>query len=178
MSHLTPYAQQILNSAASFGVPAPAATAVSEADMISQLQHENTSLQAEADGAKDRAAHRHREMMHANRRTERAEDALDKQTQERKAHDAKNYRLWSGYTQTIEGLEARIESQNMQSQKEVKEDHVKIKLWCSSQPRTCIENKLQGFSTIEITQKLNIQDIKNYIDNKIVELNDLELDPG
>ena len=163
MSHLTPYAQQILNSAASFGVPAPAATAVSEADMISQLQHENTRLQAEADGAKDRAAHRHREMMHANRRTERAEDALDKQTQERKAHDAKKYRLWSGYTQTIEGLEARIESQNMQSQKEVKEDHVKIVAETEERLRKQFQNEIGAM-------KAQFQAALKALNNQIQEL--------
>ena len=126
MSHLTPYAQQILNSAASFGVPAPAATAVSEADMISQLQRENERLQAEADGAKGRAAHRHQEMMHANRRAGRAENALKRHDVEQKAEEAKVNRLWVAYTQTIENLEARIESQETQSQKEAKEDHVKI----------------------------------------------------
>ena len=126
MSHLTPYAQQILNSAASFDVPAPAVTTVSEADFISQLQRENKRLQAEADGAKGRAAHRYQEMMHANRRAERAENALERHDVEQKAEEAKVNRLWLGYTQTIEILEAKIESQKTQSHKEAKEDHVKI----------------------------------------------------
>ncbi|KAG9201062.1 hypothetical protein G6514_006442 [Epicoccum nigrum] len=94
--------------------------------MIAELQRENARLQAEADGAKDRAAHRHREMMHANRRAEKAENALGRHTEERKAQEAKDYMLYCGYTQTIEGLEAQIKSQKTDSQKEAMDAQVKI----------------------------------------------------
>jgi hypothetical protein len=60
----------------------------------------------------------------------------------------------------------------------IKESNPKVKLWCSSQPRTCMENRVQNFPTIEINQELNTHDIKNYLNAKIPELNDLELDTG
>ncbi|KAF2731969.1 hypothetical protein EJ04DRAFT_360290 [Polyplosphaeria fusca] len=60
----------------------------------------------------------------------------------------------------------------------IKKDDLKVKLWCSSQPRACIENRLQNFTTIEITQELNTRDIKSYLDAKIPELGNLELDAG
>jgi phage host-nuclease inhibitor protein Gam len=126
MSHLTPYADKLLSSAASVGMPAPAATTVSEANMIAQLQRENARLQTEIDGAKGRAAQRHKEMLHANRRAERAQDTLDRNVEEWKATEAKNYRLYCGYTQTIEDLEAQVENQKIQAQKEAREYHVKI----------------------------------------------------
>jgi rubrerythrin len=126
MSHLTPYAEKILASEALVDMPAPASTTIPEADMIAELQRENARLQAEADGAKDRAAHRHREMMHANRRAEKAENTLGRHTEERKAQEAKYYMLYCGYTQTIEGLEAQIKSQKTDSQKEAMDAQVKI----------------------------------------------------
>ena len=126
MSHLTPYAQNILSSAASFGMPAPAATTVSETETIADLQRETAKLQAEADGAKKRAARRHQEMMHSNRRAERAEDALDRETKERKAQEDKNYKLQYSYTHTIHDLRAKIESQILDSQKESKQAQLKI----------------------------------------------------
>ncbi|CAO2655623.1 Nn.00g044260.m01.CDS01 [Neocucurbitaria sp. VM-36] len=53
-----------------------------------------------------------------------------------------------------------------------------VRLWCSSQPRTCVDGVLQLYPTLQITPDLNNKDIERYLKNQIPELDNLELDEG
>jgi hypothetical protein len=53
-----------------------------------------------------------------------------------------------------------------------------VKLWCSSQPRLCVDGMLQLFPSLEITPGLNSRDIERYLKNQIPALDDLEMDEG
>ncbi|KAH8724358.1 hypothetical protein GQ44DRAFT_750370 [Phaeosphaeriaceae sp. PMI808] len=53
-----------------------------------------------------------------------------------------------------------------------------IRIWCSSQARTCIDDILQLYSTLEVTSTLNNKDIEIYIKDQISTLDDLEMDEG
>ncbi|KAJ4371362.1 hypothetical protein N0V83_004579 [Neocucurbitaria cava] len=57
-------------------------------------------------------------------------------------------------------------------------DKLPVKLWCSSQPRTCVDGVLQLYPTLQITPDLNNKDIERYLKNQIPELDSLELDEG
>lgn len=59
-----------------------------------------------------------------------------------------------------------------------KKDTPRVKIWCSSQERSCIDSRLKDFSTIEVTQSSNKEDIERYLLDRIPQLDDLELEPG
>jgi hypothetical protein len=53
-----------------------------------------------------------------------------------------------------------------------------IRIWCSSQPRTCVDGELQLYPTLHVTPHLNERDIERYLKDRITVLDDLELDEG
>jgi hypothetical protein len=53
-----------------------------------------------------------------------------------------------------------------------------VRIWCSSQPRTCVESELQLYPTLHVTPELNRRDIERYLKDRITVLEDLELDEG
>jgi hypothetical protein len=53
-----------------------------------------------------------------------------------------------------------------------------IKIWCSSQPRTCVDSELQLYPTLQVTPDLNKRDIERFLKDRIGVLDDLELDEG
>lgn len=70
-----------------------------------ELTRLNAELRAEKEGALKRAAKRHKDMMHANRRAERAEQLLEKESLERRDDKVKATNLFCMYKQTIQALE-------------------------------------------------------------------------
>ncbi|KAL3473025.1 hypothetical protein BJX99DRAFT_202881 [Aspergillus californicus] len=54
----------------------------------------------------------------------------------------------------------------------------RVRLWCSSQSRTCLDTRLSSLPTIEVTKNLNSGDIETYLSNTIVDLDSLDLDQG
>jgi hypothetical protein len=59
-----------------------------------------------------------------------------------------------------------------------KKDVPRVKIWCSSQERSCMDSRLKDFSAIQVTHSSNKEDIERYLSDKIPQLDDLELDPG
>lgn len=53
-----------------------------------------------------------------------------------------------------------------------------VRIWCSSQARTCVDGLLQLYPTLHVTPDLNNKDIELYLKNHIPELDNLELDEG
>ncbi|PYI00733.1 hypothetical protein BO78DRAFT_434188 [Aspergillus sclerotiicarbonarius CBS 121057] len=54
----------------------------------------------------------------------------------------------------------------------------RLRIWYSSQQRTCLDSQLKSLPSIEITKDLNSCDIERYVSQKIADLNGLELDAG
>ncbi|PWY68963.1 hypothetical protein BO94DRAFT_299499 [Aspergillus sclerotioniger CBS 115572] len=54
----------------------------------------------------------------------------------------------------------------------------RLRIWYSSQHRTCLDSCLKSLPSIEITKDLNSRDIERYLSQKITELDSLELDAG
>ncbi|KAJ4325773.1 hypothetical protein N0V94_000533 [Neodidymelliopsis sp. IMI 364377] len=78
------------------------------AEEITELRRLNDELKADKEAAVKRAAKRHREMMHANRRAERAENALRREAWERLDDQMKTTKLFRNYKETIKILEADL----------------------------------------------------------------------
>ncbi|KAF1845137.1 uncharacterized protein K460DRAFT_416448 [Cucurbitaria berberidis CBS 394.84] len=57
-------------------------------------------------------------------------------------------------------------------------EKIPLKLWCSSQSRSCMDGVLQLYPTLQITPDLNNKDIERYLKSQIPELDSLELDEG
>lgn len=55
-------------------------------------------------------------------------------------------------------------------------ENLSIKVWCSSQARTSIDDVLQLFPSLTVTPDLNSRDIQRYLERKIPELDDLEIE--
>ncbi|KAJ5168142.1 uncharacterized protein N7482_003736 [Penicillium canariense] len=53
-----------------------------------------------------------------------------------------------------------------------------LRLWCSSQPRTCLDSRLKAFSLIEITKDINGQDIETYLSRQFAVLEEHDLHEG
>jgi Cdc6-like AAA superfamily ATPase len=53
-----------------------------------------------------------------------------------------------------------------------------VRLWCSSQHRTCLDHRLKGIPSIEVTKNLNSYDIEMYLSEMISGLDNLELHQG
>ncbi|RDH36433.1 hypothetical protein BDQ94DRAFT_167335 [Aspergillus welwitschiae] len=54
----------------------------------------------------------------------------------------------------------------------------RLRIWYSSQHRTCLDAPLSSLPSIEITKDLNSRDIEHYLLNKIEDLKSLEFDAG
>jgi hypothetical protein len=78
------------------------------AEEITELRRLNDELKADKEAVVKRAAKRHREMMHANRRAERAENALRREAWERLDDQVKATNLFRNYKETIKTLEADL----------------------------------------------------------------------
>ena len=87
--------------------PSPPA-AMSQAEEIAELIRLNEELRAEKESAVKRAAKRYKDMMHANRRAERAEQALKNEVLERQDDRMKASALFCSYKRTIKNLEVAI----------------------------------------------------------------------
>jgi hypothetical protein len=102
------YVSHIMSAA---NPPAPAADAVadiSQDEEIAELRRLNERLIFEKEAAVKRAARRLKDMMHANRRAERAEQAYKMEALERQDDQAKASILFVDYKQTIRTLEANL----------------------------------------------------------------------
>ncbi|KAL3486886.1 hypothetical protein BJX62DRAFT_246493 [Aspergillus germanicus] len=53
-----------------------------------------------------------------------------------------------------------------------------LRLWFSSQSRTCLDSRLNRIPSIEVTKNVNSQDIEKYLSKPIVDLDSLDLDEG
>ncbi|KAJ0413954.1 hypothetical protein BJY00DRAFT_319313 [Aspergillus carlsbadensis] len=53
-----------------------------------------------------------------------------------------------------------------------------LRLWLSSQSRTCLDSRLKSMPSIEVTKNVNSQDIEKYLSTSIVDLDSLDLDEG
>ncbi|KAF9692707.1 hypothetical protein EKO04_009061 [Ascochyta lentis] len=78
---------------------------MSQFETIENLKHLNKKLETEKEAALQRAARRYKDMMHANRRAERAERALEKEAWERRDDQIKATTLFRIYKETITALE-------------------------------------------------------------------------
>lgn len=102
------YVAGILSAATAGPVKIAAADAVSQTDDVTELQRDNKRLQTDIHAAEKRAAKRYKDMMHANRRAERAEAALKNQVTEREGDKMEAYKLFSHYKTTIKSLEETV----------------------------------------------------------------------
>ncbi|RAK95688.1 uncharacterized protein BO80DRAFT_469213 [Aspergillus ibericus CBS 121593] len=59
-----------------------------------------------------------------------------------------------------------------------RENPSSLRIWYSSQQRTCLDSQLKSLPSIEITKDLNGRDIERYLSQKIADLDSLELDQG
>ena len=57
-------------------------------------------------------------------------------------------------------------------------NHPQVRLWCSSQNRSCVQSKLRDFETIDVTNDSNGQDIERYLSRSIMKLDNLDIDEG
>ncbi|KAL2851425.1 hypothetical protein BJX68DRAFT_266332 [Aspergillus pseudodeflectus] len=53
-----------------------------------------------------------------------------------------------------------------------------LRLWMSSQSRTCLDSRLNSMPSIEVTKEVNSLDIEKYLSRSIVDLDSLDLDEG
>ncbi|KAJ8108853.1 hypothetical protein OPT61_g7885 [Boeremia exigua] len=97
---------EILSTAIAEPDNASSSTEMSQVEEIAELRFVITGLKAEKIAAVERAARRHMEMMHANRRAERAEQALKHESKERLDDQMKAFSLFCSYKATIKDLEA------------------------------------------------------------------------
>ncbi|KAJ4366731.1 hypothetical protein N0V95_000060 [Ascochyta clinopodiicola] len=81
---------------------------MSQFQAMEHLRRLNAKLTAEKEAAVHRAARRHRDMMYANRRAERAEQALTKEARERRDDQVNATTLFCAYKDTINALELGI----------------------------------------------------------------------
>lgn len=81
---------------------------MSRMEDIAELTRVNKSLRAERDAALKRAEERYKDMMHANRRAERADQALKKEIWERHDDQIKATNLFCTYKETIHALQSAI----------------------------------------------------------------------
>ena len=58
-------------------------------------------------------------------------------------------------------------------------EHDSLRIWCSSQDRSCIKEELKSFEIIDMTTRSNKQDIERFLSSSISKLDALEdADPG
>ena len=104
----TLYISQIMSVANPTATADDVVTTMSQDEEIAELRHLNEALKFEKEAAVKRAARRFKDMMHANRRAERAEQAYKKEALERQDDQAKASTLFVDYKQTIKVLETNL----------------------------------------------------------------------
>ncbi|KAF2628582.1 hypothetical protein BU25DRAFT_467310 [Macroventuria anomochaeta] len=103
-----PCISQILSAVILNPVNTLQTAAMSQIEEIAELKRLNQELRAEKEAAVKRAARRHKDMMHANRRAERAEQALRNEALERQDDKTKASTLFCSYKETIKYLELGV----------------------------------------------------------------------
>lgn len=81
---------------------------MSQTEEISELKRQNEALKIKNEAATERAACRYKDMVHANRRAERAEQTLRNEAWERQDDQLKAFRLYSSYKEEIKNLKLEL----------------------------------------------------------------------
>lgn len=110
----SPTTQRMSESIAQPNNGAPLA-ATSQAEEITKLKRDIEVLKEEKESALQRACSRHTEMMHAYRRAERSERALERESAEREGERMRASTLVISYKTTIEILQSMVQSQTVHS---------------------------------------------------------------